>query len=380
MVTLLLATFAHAAPCDAKALAAEVTTASPTALPARFLDLVACDAAKAKELAPAAVPRFIEGDTTPDAVVAAIRLGADGAVRGWLSGLEPDVRSRMVGALGARCPDAPAVGTFFAAAARAEPETFYKQRWHGALDQCRTPEVRELLTNALSSPQVGRDSRNRSAFFSVLEVYARNLGGEAVPKLAELLGTARDEEEATVLVNIFGDAARVTSSGAGDPAAAKASAEAIEAAAPNLPARAVERARDTLVAMGQLDAAERMAGHRWADRRVDGQLTWGVQVAELVTCKNSEQRAVVHVTSGQTAPMWPTLASETLLATAKGRLKLDAAAKCKGQGTVEARISPEPLTADELAAWVTTTTEQAEAQWPERKRTVVTEAPLGAVK
>ncbi|HMV66875.1 MAG TPA: hypothetical protein PKA64_08505, partial [Myxococcota bacterium] len=230
MIVALLALLVQpASACDPKALAAAVNEASPVGVGPALVRLDACSPDEARKLAPAAVGRMVDAEGADQALLVGIRAGAWEAVRAWLGRQESDIRTRIVGRVGAVCATTPAVGEFLLDAAAHDPARFWQERWHKGLVECRTASVRALLTEALTGPYVGRGAHNRAGFQSVLEVYARNLGKDAIPTLATLLDEARDDEDlATLLVVVFADAAQVGRGGP-DAEAAKAAVAAIQA-------------------------------------------------------------------------------------------------------------------------------------------------------
>jgi hypothetical protein len=350
MLFVLAASLAFAGDCDPKALAASLKDASPTAMPVTFVSLAECSADEARKAAVTVIPRLVETERTPDALLAAIRLGASGPVRQWIGAQEPDVRSRALDKLGASCDQVPAVGAFFLEAVAAETERFWKERWHRGLGTCHVPEARRLLEDALDSKTVGRTGYNRSIYLSILEIYARNAGKDAIPRLADYLSTARDEEEALLLINVFPDAARVSSVGTGDPEAIAAATAALQAAAPTLKGRTLDRARASLLSMGQTEAADGMAAYRWPDRKAGDAYLYGVTVVEDITCKNQEQRTIAHAGTWKVpAATWPDTAADRLTEKVKATWRRDGAAKCKGTGSLTVEVSPEPLA--DAAAW-----------------------------
>lgn len=376
-LSLLIGLASAAEPCDAKALTAAVTNASPVAMSTAFSKLYACSAPDALKIAPTVLQRMVVGDGTPEALLAAVKLKSYDGVRTWLTTQEPDIRSRMVARLGEACAQHPEVGDFFLDAAAKDTAHFWAERWHKGLANCRTPAVQKLLGDALTGPDVGKDSRNKAGFQSVLEVYARNLRSDAVPTLATLLAGAKDEDTATTLIVVFADAANVGGQEGTDAAAAKAAVQAILAAAPGLPARAIERARGTLTALGDEAAADSIGRYRYADRFVDGQYLWGVAAVEDYSCKNAEKRATLHVGTFQDkAGLWADKVQAAAEAAARSVYKLQGAEKCKGTGTVQIEVSPEPLAAADVAAWVDARKEAFTAASSGKKATVVDEVAV----
>jgi hypothetical protein len=224
---------------------------------------------------------------------------------------------------------------------------------------------------------VGKDSRNAAGFLSLLEVYARNLRGAAIPTLTEVLRNAKDESFATPLLVVFADVANIGGAGGTDAAAAAAAVKAIVEAAPSIPERTVERARGTLIALGDEAAANALAKHRFRDRYVDGRYTWGIAAVEQFVCKNAEERAVLHIgTLSEPGNTWPDAMGAMADAAARASWKLDGAAKCKGTGTVTVEVSPEPLSAEGVAAWVKEKKSAFSEANGSKKLTVVDEAAL----
>lgn len=376
-LSLLVGLASAAEPCDAKALTAAVSNASPVAMSAAFSKLYACSPPDALKLAPTVLQRMVVGDATPEALLAAVKLKSYDGVRSWLTAQEPDIRSRMVGRLGEACPTNPEVGDFFLDAAVKDTAHFWSERWHKGLANCRTPAVQKLLADALTGPDVGKDSRNKAGFQSVLEVYARNLRAEAVPTLAALLAGAKDEDTTTTLIVVFADAANVGGAGGTDAVAAKAVVEAIKAAAPGLPPRAIERARGTLTALGDEAAADSVGRYRYADRFVDGHYTWGVAAVEDYSCKNAEKRATLHVgTYTDTGGLWADQVQAAAEAAARSVYKLQGAEKCKGTGTVTIEVSPEPLAAADVAGWIEARKDAFAEATSGKKVTVLDEAAV----
>jgi hypothetical protein len=354
---------AHAQACDGAALEKALLQAAPAASADAYLALVACDPVRGLKDAGTALRRIVGSDTNAaPAAAAALRLGATDAVRTWISTLEPEGRSRVASKLGGMCDQEPAIGVFFAKLRADLGDDFFDQRWHRGIDKCRTPEVRALLTDALSSPTVGRGTRNRTQFASILDVYARNLGAEALPKLTEYLTTARDDEEASLMLGAFGEASNIGGAAGTNADTAKASVAAIVAAAPKLGPQALVRARGLLVSLDDQAASDALAVHRWRDRLTNGVYTYGVAAVEEITCKNGDVRLAVHLGSfTEAGAQWP----DQLAAKAAERLPtawtFDGAAKCKGTETLTVTTSVEPLSAEGLAIFQKT---QADAAKP----------------
>lgn len=344
LVTLaLLAGTAHAG-CDAKALTKALAESVPATVPANYLALAACDPAAAKKLATSRLKMMPANDEAAQAAIVAIEAGSGTDVRTWLVDLVVDERSRMVKALGSSCTAHPAVGDFFVAAKDALGEKFWADRWYRGLTECRAPSVQTLLGEALESSPISRSSRNRSPFFSLVEVYARNVGLGAIDTLQGYLAAPKDEEESTVLLTAFGDAANVGGTAGTNPEVATAATAAIVELAPKLSDRALARARDVLNGLGAEAEASGLA--RWAfdDAWTDAGYTYGVAAIEDVTCKNGQQRAFLWLgTVPSDGASWPDQIAAGLDARVAAGWPSDAAAKCKGTAKRTTKLSERPL-------------------------------------
>lgn len=380
MVSLLALALVGAAPaqdCDTRALRGELEDASPVAMASVYVRLAACDPAAAKKQAPAALGRMVGSDGAIDALVAALDVGAGPSVRDWLLRQEPDVRSRSIKKVGAACSEHPSVGDLFVAAHETLGDRFWEDRWHRGLATCRTQGVREMLAAGLESKVVGRESVNRPQFVALLEVYSRNLGAAAVPMLAEWLGDPRDEEEATLLIGTFADAANVGGTDGVDAAAAQLAVAALVEAGPNLPGPAVDRGRGVLVSLGAEDASRAYVANRWRDRIVDGNYRYGVAAFERITCKNGSERANIHLgVALDPATDWPDVLAKAIDGAAKGAWTFDAARKCKGTAEISVVMSERPLEAGADEAWAEEKAEALQTKHAALSPALVWEAPI----
>ena len=356
MVTLLLSLslgltpLARAGDCDAKALGKQLVDASPQQSAELFVTLAACDAAAAKKAAPVAVPRLIPEEKGFQAALAAVKVGADPEVRAWLGGLMSDDRGGALGVLGDACQDSPEVQRFLLGSAEAMGDDFWNNRWYRALSSCRNPKVQGLLAAEVEKGPSG----NQSRWLGVLEVYARNLGGSAVPKLKELLAATTDDELQTYIINARSDAAGVGAEAGRKPAVATAAAAAIAEAGPQLGIHAVEQARTTLRALGDDEASDAMAAQRFRDLALpSGEFLWGAVVVESATCKNGKTQQRANVAQvfdpGRT---WPDEIEGKVNTAATTTWQLDLAARCKGEGTVAVVVPTEPFASEAaFKAW-----------------------------
>ena len=272
-------------------------------------------------------------------------------MRTWLAGLEPDQRSRALNFLGNQCEGEEKVQSFFTESFGELGMDFWKDRWHRGLADCRVEPIQELLAGALADKELAKD---RPRMFNVLEVYARNLRGAAIPKLSELASSTTDEEELTYLVNAFADATGIGSTDGVDASVAGEAAKAIEALGPKLPARAVEQARTTLTALEAEAAADSFAGYRWPERKVDGSYRYAMVVTEKIICKNAKTRTYLHTAPfSESGNRWPDQFGEGLEDRLKHEWDLSTADRCKGSLDLEIDMPSEPFASDEARdVWI----------------------------
>lgn len=345
-------TTAAPAACDAKALQKEMTDASPTAVPGVYVKLAACDPAAAKAASGDAFKRILAGSAANEAAIAALGAGAGETVRTWVAGLEPSDRANTLGWLGEQCKDNAHVETFFVDAQGALGQKFWDDRWFKGLADCRTPKIRTVLQAQVSSqakPQAG----DHSVFVSVLEVYARNVGVAALPTLSDLVAKVNDEELSTYIVSAFADAARVGSGGTDAEAANKAVTE-LQKLGPTLKPKAVEQARQTLLALGAEQAADSFARYRWPERLADGHYRYRVVAVEKATCKNGKSQSLFHYADfTEPGNQWPEQIQALLPEKLDAEWKLEAAEKCRGTGTLDVFVPAEPFKDEaEATAWL----------------------------
>lgn len=340
-------------PCDGKALGVALVEATPLSTAQAYLDLSVCDPALTKKSTKAAFEKILSGTEGNNAALAAINLEQDGVVRAWLAALEPDERSRTIAFLGKTCKDDVALQGFFARAHADLGEQFWEDRWHRGLSDCRVESIQNILVEAIQKTNLKED---QSRFFTVLEVYSRNLGAAAVPTIAALAKATDDQEHLTYLVNALADAANVGGATGINPAAAKSATTALVEMGPKLPPRAVEQARKTLLAMGSDEQADAFAGHRWRDRKKEDTYLYAVTVTESATCKNGKSFANLHYALfDETGNLWPGQLQENIGEKLAFEWNLDGAEKCKGEGKIDVVMPKEPFASKEDAeSWLKT--------------------------
>lgn len=373
-LTQILGPVAHAGACDAKALSAQVAAAGPQETSGLFLELAACDPASAKKVAQSAFGHMVSGAKANEAAVAAIKVGAGKETLAWLQQMQSDDRSQTVAALGDACGATPEVQRFFLDAAGSLGDAFWTQLWYRALAGCRVPMIQDLLTAEVSKGAAGGQSR----FLGALEVYARNLGGAAVPRLTELAKAQTDEELQTYIINAYADAAGVGFEGGTNDKVAAEAVRSIVSVSDQLKPKALEQARTTLRALGDEAASDALAGVMYKDRKqADGKLIWGAVVVETATCKNAKVSQAVHVgqllDGGQTWPDQLRAKAETV---AGHSWDLTLAEKCKGEGKVDYILPVEPFAdGGAFKAWADEQVREAQRQTAD-KRVKVEHDPL----
>lgn len=347
--------------CDARALSGAVAKEPPLAAAKVFVELAACDAKVANRVATDALPRFIGGPEGNAALVAALEVGAGDAAVAWVDSLQSDERARAVDALGKACPESAGVRSFFKERRDALGADFWSQRWYRALANCPNDDMQDLLWSALDE----NPDADRNRFFAVLETAARGSGAAALPKLEALLAGTDDPEVQSNVVGAFADASGVGSRDGVNTKSAKAGVAAIVKAAPGLSPKAVEQARITVGALGDVDAANALVVVRYKDVATEeGRLLWGVVVVEDAQCKNGKQRwqRATVAQAWDVGVTWPDQVRPKVESAGPGIWPLDLAKKCKAtESSVEYLISNAPF--KDIAAMET----WADKVWSKKK-------------
>jgi len=339
MSMLLLAFSALASACDAKPLVAAFAEVSPAAAGDEFVKIAACDAAAAKALAPEAFKRIIAGPGGQAAAVQAVKLGAGPEVLAWIGRMQPDERGSTLAQLGDSCAT-PEVGPFFVASAATLAERFYSERWWAGLDGCRVPEVQALLGSAVTAKR-----KDRTLFAALLDVYARNLGGSAVPMLTDLLKSETDTMVLIDIIDAFPAAAGVGDAAGMNAEAAKAASAALRELAPGLPEKTADQSRKALLSLGDELAADKLSVTRYRPvAQPDGGLLYGVVGVEVATCKKGDTRVEIHQAQVKdTGHTWPDQLAERVEPKARDLFALELAANCKGTSAISFRYTEVPI-------------------------------------
>jgi len=340
LLSLFLSTVAQAQDCGA--IPKALKTASPHEAAGLYVELAACDAASAKKLAASTLPSLIGNEGGQRAAMAAIRVGAGTEARDWVRDLESDERAEMVSVLGKACGEDPAVQAFLGETAAAFGEDFWSQRWYRSLVQCRVPAIQKILTDRV---EASAETEDQVRYFAVVSAWAANVAGDAVPKLEEMIGQSKDVAVQMNLVGAFADAAQVGTLEGTDAKVAEAGADAIKRLSPTLAAKAVEQARNTLLALGDEQGSDALARVRYNAFLQSGDvLLYGVLAIETATCKNGKVQQYVHVAvvtdPGQT---WPDQLEEKVSTSIQHAWKLNLAERCKGEGTTVLKLPDAPF-------------------------------------
>lgn len=339
MTLLLLIAPALAQDCDARALEKTLKAASPTATATAFSALAACDPVRARKQAATSFPKVLSGEDANAAVISAIEIGAGDVARTWIGDLQSDERSSAIAALGQACNGSEAVADWLVAAPGAMGDTFWSERWYRSLTQCHTNSVQAMLTREVENP-----SDDRSRFMGVLEVYAQNLGIDAIPRLGALAIELENTQEIGLVINAFGDAAGVGSLAGANPEAVALAVKTLVSIAPQLPPKLVDQIRSVLVALGALDASDALAGVRFdGARQADGNLHYGLVYVTEQACKKG---TVLKIHTGevvQSGTLWPDQLEAPVREAVAASWELAPAKKCTVQGADQVFLTLLPL-------------------------------------
>jgi len=339
MSLLLLIAPALAQDCDARALEKTLKAAGPAATAPAFTALAACDPVRARKQATAAFDRVLSGPEANQAVIAAIEIEAGDVARTWIGDLQSDERSAAIAALGKACSQSDAVAGWLVATQEALGDQFWGERWYRSLATCRAEGIQSLLAHEVDNP-----SDDRSRFMGVLEVYARNLGIAAIPRLGALATELQDPQEVGLVINAFGDAAGVGSVEGASPEATTLAIETLVEIAPSLPAKIVDQVRSVLVALGAQEASDNLAAVRYADRvQPDGNLHYGVVAIATHSCKKGTVLQIHSAALHQPGTLWPDQLADPVRKTMGETWDLAPGKKCTVEGELELFLTPSPV-------------------------------------
>ncbi len=350
LLSLLLSLTANAQDC--KAIPKALKDAAPREASRMFVELSECNAPTAKKMADATLKGLLGDEDGQKAAMAAIGVGAHDAARTWISGLQSDDHAPMIRVLGKACGKDEAIQGFLAGSAEALGADFWSKRWYRAFVDCRVPAIQKILT---AHVETGGGGDDQTAYFGVVSAWASNVSAEAVPKLEKMVAESEDTDTRVMLIQAFTDAAQVGTPGGTDAKIAEAGAAAIKRLSVSLPAKAVDQARNTLMALGDEEGADALVKVRYNGVIQEGDyLLYGVVVVETATCKNGKVQQFVHEAEltdpGQT---WPDQLEGKVKSVIEHHWKLNLAERCKGEGKTEFKLPFKPF-GDKAAykAWV----------------------------
>ncbi|MEZ4240955.1 MAG: hypothetical protein R3F59_33315 [Myxococcota bacterium] len=313
--------------------------------------LAACDAAKAGEAFPAAVKKSGDTQTLAKVAVTAIDAGITEPVHGLIE-LIPDFPAREETArlIGSRCADDEKVVAFVSGLHDAVKDRAFVG-WAGAVRTCEAPAVLEQLEQLAAAPPArGFDDK----YATVVELYARKKGAEALPVLTEAAAQAAGNGGPfAVVVDAMGKAVTPEGSLSG---ASDADREKLVAALQSLGGQvqgddALRRLATELVRLGADDAAGALLPKLYPSKvQSDGTFLYGVAATEACG-----EDAVVHWALVEDGGKRWTIDDDVAgpAKAFKGKLK-----KCPAEWTVQ--VTPEPVAdADAVEAWAETVAQGA---------------------
>lgn len=352
-LTLALSNPVYAQSCDAKGLAKTLGAARGDAVPPAYAALAACDAKAAKAQSKTALNNFKDGAAAGDMAVSVAKVGSYAELRAWLNAKPPETKEKVAGALAGACNADANVAGWYIDSAKIEKDKFWTNGTWQSLGSCHQPAIQTLLLS-----EIGKPAKDREMWFGIAEVYAQNAGGDSIGVLGAFLPALSDASEARRMLAVLGEAAK-----SGGPSAAAAAASAIEAAVPTLPRELLPDVRKQLESLGAQDAANRLALIYYKDAlHSDGKLHYGVVAIEAANCKKGRKETRVHIGEGvDPIGQWPDQVAGSFRYLVKGNWPTTLAKECKGGGSTDVVVSPEPLSPGDLSAWQSEQVRKAKA-------------------
>jgi len=367
LVFMLLTTGALAQDCDSNALTQSLTDASPVTVARKFNALAECDDSAASRHLEGAFERMLYDRDAVGVLQYAIGQGHPQMVLDWVAELRSDERAGAIAGLGVACANDENIANFLTSTREILGEQFWSHRWYRSLTECRYESVRVLLTE-----EIERSEANHGNFLGLLDVWARNVGSEALPRLREMLENESDPEIQGYIVNAFGSTARPGSVYEGSEAAALAASTAITEIAPLLSLDGLRQATPVLEALGAMEAAASLPGAHFASSMWDdGLLHYGVLVVDSARCSRGRIRIGVHVSefteSGSRFP--EQVAQQAPDAMHDALAPFEEYENCRGGEALplEIIVSESPLvSSDVMAAWVEAKLAEVQSREPWR--------------
>ncbi len=339
MSLLLLIAPVLAQDCDVRTLEKELEDASPASSASAFTALAACDGARAKKKAPDAFEKILSGGDANEAVIAAITIDAGDIARSWIGALQSDERSSAIAALGQACGQDEAVAGWLVQTQKELGDQFWSERWYRSLATCRVEEIQALLSSEIDNP-----SDDRARFTGVLEVYARNLGMTAIPRLAALTQELQAPQEIGLVINAFGDAAGLGSLEGANPEAVALASKTLVEIAPTLPPKLNDQMRSVLIALGDQDASDGLAAIRYAELvDGDGNLQYGLVAVSTQSCKKGKMLVVHNAAVINAGTLWPDQLEAPVRQAIDSSWDLSPGKKCTVEGDLEVFLTPTPV-------------------------------------
>ncbi len=339
MSLMLLLAPALAQDCDARALEKTLKASTQADTATAFSALAACDAARARKNAATAFAKILTGEEANRAVIDAIEVDAGDTAQQWIGGLQSDERSSAIAALGQACSESEAVAGWLVETHETLGDTFWSQRWYRSLAECRDQGIQALLTQEIDNP-----SNDRARFNGALEVYARNLGITAIPRLGALATELQDPQEVGLVINSFGDAAGLGSLEGASPEAKALAVETLVTISPDLPEKIVDQVRTVLIALGAMEASDHLAGVRHdALRQADGNLHYGLVAVATYQCKKG---LTLNIHTGQViqpGTLWPDQLEAPLRTAIQQEWDIAPAKKCTVASELEIIMTRAPI-------------------------------------
>lgn len=348
---------AHAGPCDALVKRAE--TAKGPDLVSGYGSLLKCD----KKLAEDNFIRFMSGAGDADTLVSLSLTAIDAEIWspvwtmvGKISSYE--ARDEVADRVGAACGEHAKVIPFLVGAYFGLRDIDYKQ-WDDALLSCDSQELLTWMTTQVEAPP---DKQYDEKYNTLITVYARRLGADALPSLQKAaIQAAKAGPFDAILSQIDESVAPELGDQMSAEDRAKLESTLVEVAKKVSPdkARAVA---DRLASAGSEGAAARLLPTIYPDRvQGGGAFLYGGASVETADCKGAKT-AVIHF-AGLSEPgkLWVVYeAAQAPLRTFKPKLD-----KCKAESTEPwpVIVSPEPLADTKaLEGWAKT----LEAAWADK--------------
>jgi len=353
IVFMLLSTGVYAQDCDSSALTQSLNDASPVTVARKFNALAECDDSAAGAQLSQSFDRMLYDRDAVGVLQYAIDHDQSQMVLDWVADLRSDERAGAIAGLGVACANNENVANFLTSTRELLGEQFWSHRWYRALTECRYDSVRALLAEEIENSGANHDN-----FYALLDVWARNVGPEALPRLKDMVVNESDPEIQGYIVNAFGSTARPGSVYEGSEEAISAASTAITEIAPSLSIDGLRQAIPILEGLGAMEAAASLPGAHFASSMWDdGLLHYGVLVVDSARCSRGRIRIGVHVSefteSGTRFP--EQVAQQAPDAMHDALAPFQEYENCRGGEALplEIIVSESPLvSSDVMAAWV----------------------------